>query len=329
MIRRREFITLLGGAVAAWPLAARAQQTAIPLIGFLSSALPDTTWIGFMGAFRQGLGEVGFVDGQSVSIEYRWAEGQYGRLPSLAADLVNRQVAVILAAGGSDPARAAKAATTSIPIVFVSASDPVQTGIVASLNRPDGNVTGVSLVGAAPEAKRLELLHELVPKASTIAMLINPNYAGARFQSQEVQEAAIHLGIKPIMLEASTESGVDAAFTALVQQGARALLVAQDPFLNSRREQLIALAARHALPVIYSLREAVAAGGLISYGTHFADGFRQAGIYAGKMLKGAKPVDLPVMQPTRFELIINLKTAKSLGLEVPLIMQMTADEVIE
>jgi putative ABC transport system substrate-binding protein len=325
---RREFIMLLGGAVA-WPLAARAQQPAMPVVGFLSSASPNAIWAGFVTAFRQALNETGFIDGQNVSIEYRWAEGQYDRLPKLAADLVSRPAAVILAAGGSDPARMAKAATATIPIVFVSAADPVRTGLVSSLNRPDGNVTGVSLLGAALEAKRLELLHDLVPKASTIAALINPNYPAAESQSQEIQLGATQLGVQAIVLMASSEKEVDAAVASLVQQGAGALLVTQDPFLNSRREQLIALAERHSLPAIYSMREAVEVGGLISYGTHFADGFRQAGIYVGKMLKGAKPVDLPVLQPTKFELVINLKTAKSLNLTVPMIMQMTADEVIE
>jgi putative ABC transport system substrate-binding protein len=327
-MKRREFITVLGSAVA-WPLAAPAQQTPIPVIGFLSSGSHDALWGGFIAAFRQGLNESGFVDGQNVLIEFRWADGQYDRLPKLAADLVNLPTAVILAAGGSDPARAAKAATAAIPIAFVSASDPVKTGLVSSLNRPEGNVTGVSLLGTALEAKRLELLHDLVPKASTIAALINPSYAGAKTQSQELQAAATQLRVKALLLMASSEREVDAAVASAVQQGADGLLVTQDPFLNNRREQLIELAKRHSLPAIYSVREAVTAGGLISYGTHFADGFRQAGIYVGKMLKGAKPADLPVLQPTKFELVINLKTAKSLGLLVPLIMQMTADEVIE
>jgi putative ABC transport system substrate-binding protein len=327
-LKRRELIFLLGGATI-WPLTLRAQQPSKPVIGFLSSGSPDALWAGFVTAFRQGLCETGFVDGQNVQMDFRWAEGQYNRLPKLAADLVSLPAAVILAAGGSDPARVTKAATAAIPIAFVSAADPVKTGLVSSLNRPDGNVTGVSLLGTALEAKRLELLHDLGPKASTIAALINPNYAGAESQSQELQAAATQLGVKAILLMASSEMEVDAAVASLVQQGAGALLVTQDPFLNTRREQLIALAERHSLPAIYSVREAVAAGGLISYGTHFADGFRQAGIYVGKMLNGAKPSDLPVLQPTKFELVINLKTAKSLGLAVPVIMQMTADEVIE
>jgi putative ABC transport system substrate-binding protein len=328
-MKRREFITLLGGAAAVWPLAARAQQPAMPVIGFLSSASPDAIWAGFVTAFRRGLSETGFVDGQNVSIEYRWAEGQYDRLPKLASDLVSRPVSAILAAGGSDPARVAKAATATIPIVFVSGADPVKTGLVSSLNRPDGNVTGISLIGAALEAKRVEVLHDLVPNASTIAALINPNYPEAKAQSQEVQAAAAQLGVKSIVLMASAERDIDAAIVSLVQQGAGALVVTLDPFLASRREQLIALAEHHSLPVIYPLSEMVVAGGLISYATQFADSFRQAGIYVGKMLKGIKPTELPVVQPTKFELVINLKTAKVLGITVPLIMQMTADEVIE
>ncbi len=327
-MRRREFIPLLGGA-AILPIAARAQQAALPIIGFLSSASLDAVWTGFITAFHQGLGEVGFIDGQNVSIEYRWAEGQYDRPPRLAADLVGLPAALILAAGGSDPARAAKAATSSIPIAFVSASDPVKTGLVSSLNRPEGNVTGVSLLGAALDAKRVELLHDLVPKASKIAALINPNYAAAESQVNEVQAAATQLGLKAMLVMARSEIEIDAGVGSVVQQGADALVVTQDPFLNSRREKIISLAQRYSLPAIYSIREAVAAGGLISYGTHFADGFRQAGVYAGKLLKGVKPADLPVLQPTKFELVINLKTAKSLGLVIPMIMQMTADEVIE
>jgi putative tryptophan/tyrosine transport system substrate-binding protein len=236
---------------------------------------------------------------------------------------------VIFAAGGSDPGRAAKAATTTIPIVFESAADPIAAGLVASLNRPGGNVTGVSLMGSALEAKRLELLHELAPKASAIAALVNPNYPAAKSQSEEFQAAAAHLGVKPIILTASTEDDIDLAFAILVQQGVGALVVCQDPFFGSRRQQLLALAVRHALPAIYQFREFPVEGGLISYGTDFADAYRQAGIYVGKVLKGTKPADLPVMQPTKFELVINLKTANALGLTVPLIMQMTADEVIE
>ena len=318
----------LGGAAAAWPLAARAQQPAMPVVGFLSSASP-ATWASFVAGFRKGLNEAGFIDGQNVTIEYRWAEGQYDRLPGLAADLVNRKVAVILAAGGSDPAKAAKAATATIPIIFVSAADPVRAGIVTSFNRPGGNVTGVSLLGSALEAKRLGLLNEITPGAASIGVLVNPNYPDADLQLRELQEAAGVIKRQIIIVRASTEAEIDAAFATVAQQGAAALLVTQDPFLNSRREQLVALAARHKLAAIYSVREVTEIGGLVSYGTHFADGFRQAGIYAGKILKGASPADLPVMQPTKFEFVINLKTAKTLGLTIPPHLQQLADEVIE
>jgi putative ABC transport system substrate-binding protein len=280
-------------------------------------------------ALRQGLHEVGFTDGQNVAIEYRWAEGHYDRLPALAADLVSHQVAAIVAAGGSDPARAVKAETATIPIAFVSAADPVSTGLVTSLNRPGGNVTGVSLIGSALEAKRLELLHGLAPRATTIAALFNPSYPAAQSQLRELRDAAAQLGVTLLVLAASTEGEIDAAFTTLVQQGAGALLVAQDPYLNARREQFTALALHHSIPAISSLREAVVAGGLISYGPLFVDGFRQCGIYVGRMLKGAKPADLPIMQPTKFELVINLKTAKALALTVPDTLLATADEVIE
>jgi putative ABC transport system substrate-binding protein len=326
-MKRREFITLVGGA-AAWPLAARAQQPAMPVIGFLSSASP-ATWTPFVAGFRKGLNEAGFIDGRNVTIEYRWAEGQYDRLPGLAADLVNRKVAVILAAGGSDPAKAAKAATAMIPIIFVSAGDPVRAGIVTSFNRPGGNVTGVSLLGAALEAKRLGLLNEITPGAASIGVLVNPNYPDADLQLRELQEAAGAIKRQIIIVRASTEAEIDAGIATVAQQGAVAILVTQDPFLNSRREQLVALAARHKLAAIYSVREVTEIGGLVSYGTHFADGFRQAGIYAGKILKGASLADLPVMQPTKFEFVINLKTAKTLGLTIPLHLQQLADEVIE
>jgi putative tryptophan/tyrosine transport system substrate-binding protein len=322
---------VLGGAAASsvsWPLAARAQQSPMPVIGFLSSVSP-APWAPFVAAFRQGLSETGFIDGQNVTIEYRWAEGRYERLPELSADLVRRHVAVILAGGGSDPARAAKAATTGIPIVFVSAADPINAGLIASFNRPGENVTGVSLIGSALEAKRLELLHQLAPTASAIAALVNPNYPDAESQSQEVREAATHLGVRPIIVTAGTERDIDNAFANLVRQGAGALLVAQDSFFNSRRDYLMALAASHALPAIYSQREFTADGGLASYGAHFADGFRQAGVYAGKILKGTKAANLPVQQPTKFEFVINLKTVKALGLSMPDKLLALADEVIE
>jgi putative ABC transport system substrate-binding protein len=325
---RRNFIALLTGAAAAWPTLARAQQPALPVIGYLHAASPQSV-VDQVAAFRNGLSEAGFVEGQNVTIEYRWANGHYDRLPGLAADLVGRRVAVIFAAGGPDPARAAKAATTTIPIAFLSATDPVRAGLVPSLNRPGGNVTGVSIMGSLLEGKRLELLHELVPKASIIAVLIDPNYPAAQSESQDAQQAAARLGVTPTMLTAGTERDIDAAFAALVQRGAGALLVTQNPFFVSRREQLFALAARHELPTMYPLREYAVGGGLASYGPDFREGFRQAGIYVGRILKGTKPADLPVMQPTKFELVINLKTARALGLAVPDRLLALADEVLE
>jgi putative ABC transport system substrate-binding protein len=327
-MKRREFMALLGGAGAGVPFAARAQQAAMPVIGFLHGASP--TYLGqFVDALRQGLAEAGYVEGQNLAIEYRWAEGHYDRLPALAADLVNRQVAVILAMGGTDPARAAKAATSTIPIVFVSAADPVRTGLVASLNRPGGNVTGVSLIAAALDEKKMGLLHELAPKASFIAGLVNPNYPGAKAQTAEVQESANHLGVKAIVLTATTDDEIDAAFASAARQGAGAILVSSDPFFNSRSGRFVEQALRHSMPVIYPQSEYVRGGGLISYGPDFSDGYRNGGVYVGKILKGATPAELPVMQPTKFELVINLKTAKALGLAVPPTILATADEVIE
>jgi putative ABC transport system substrate-binding protein len=327
-MRRRDFIKVIAGSAAALPLAAHGQQPAMPVIGYLQSASPSY-FAQFSDAVRQGLNEIGYVEGQNVLIERRSAEGQYDRLAALAAGLVDRQVAVILAAGGTEPAKAAKAATSNIPIVFVSAADPVRTGLVASLNRPGGNVTGVSLLASALDAKKLGLLRELAPKASTIGVLINPDYPSANSQREEVQQAAARLGLRPLMLSARADGEIDLAFASAAKQGADALLVATDPFLLSRRERLVALAARYAVPAIYAQREVVTAGGLISYGPHFWDGYRQAGAYVGRVLKGEKPADLPVLQPTKFELVINLKTAKALGLEVPDRLLALADEVIE
>jgi putative ABC transport system substrate-binding protein len=327
-MKRREFLRVFGGVAAAWPLAARAQQATMPVIGFIHSASPSY-FAQFAGAFRDGLKEAGYVEHQNIAIEYRWAEGRYDRLPALVNELIERQVAVIFAAGGTDPAKAAKAATTAIPIVFISAADPVKTGLVASLSRPGGNVTGVSLLASAIDAKKLGLLRELVPAASAIGLLINPKYPAAKSQSGEVQEAAKSLGVKSIVLSASTEGEIDMAFASLVQQGTSALLVGTDPFFNSRREQFAAMAARYSIPVIYPQREYVTVGGLISYGPHFADGYRQAGVYVGRILAGEKPANLPVMQPTKFEMVINLKTAKALGLSVPPTLLALADEVIE
>jgi putative tryptophan/tyrosine transport system substrate-binding protein len=327
-MRRREFITIVGGAAASWPLAARAQQATLPVIGFLSSG-SSSTWSSFVDGFRRGLSEAGFVAGQNVTIEYRWADGQYDRLPALAADLVGQRVAVIFAAGGPDPARAAKAATSTIPIAFYSATDPVKAGLVPSFNRPGGNITGVSIMGSVLEGKRLELLHELVPKASTIGVLIDPNYPSAESESRDAQEAAARFGVTALVLAAGTEQDIDTAFATLAQRGAGALLVTQNPLFLARREQLFALAMRHGLPAMYSLREFPVNGGLASYGPDFKEGFRQAGIYVGRILKGTRPADLPVLQPTKFELVINLKTAKALGLDVPDKLLALADEVIE
>jgi putative tryptophan/tyrosine transport system substrate-binding protein len=327
-VKRREFIMLLGGAAAAWPLGARAQQPAIPVVGFVSSRSPNES-ASAVAAFRQGLTEAGYVEGQNVDLAFRWAEGQYDRLPALAADLARRQVAVIFATGGNPPAFAAKAATATIPIVFITGSDPVEVGLVASLNRPGSNVTGVSLFTSLLVAKRLELLREMVPTASTIAFLVNPNNSNAQPDTRVAQTAAGGFGQQLVVLGAGTENDIDAAFETLVQWRANALLVNTDSFFLARRTQLVALAARHAVPTIHDLREFTAAGGLMSYGTNLADAYRQGGTYVGRILKGEKPANLPVVQPTKFDLVINLKTAKALGLEIPPTLLARADEVIE
>jgi ABC-type uncharacterized transport system substrate-binding protein len=327
-MRRRDFIAGIAGSAVAWPLAARAQQAAMPVIGILSlgSREADTDR---MNALRWGLTEIGYVEGQNVAIEYRWADGRFDRLPALAADLVGQKVGVIAAIGSSPVAHAAKNATSTIPIVFVTGRDPVGDGLVASLARPGGNVTGVSILVAELNPKRLELLLELAPQTRVIALLRNPNTPATEGEIRDVQEAAQARGMQLHILEASTEIEIDAAFASLVQRQAGALLVAADPFFLNRLEQIAALVARHAVPAISGFREFATAGGLISYGPSLTAVSRQAGIYAGKILKGAKPADLPVVQPTTFELVINLKTAKALGLTIPPSILSRADEVIE
>jgi len=325
-VKRRDFITLVGGA-AAWPLAARAQQS-IPVIGFLHSASPGPLASAVV-AFRQGLSETGYIEGQNVAIEYRWAEGQYDRLPALAADLIGRKVKVIVAMAGNGPAQAAKAATASIPIVFVSGGDPVSAGLVASFNRPGGNVTGVSWIATALVPKQLELLRRSARNPAVIGALVNPTYPDHNLQLHELQEAGATIGQQIDVVRAGTARDIDTAFASLVQRGAGALIVANDPFFLNGRDQIVALAARHTTPTMYFSREFTAAGGLLSYGASPIDAARQGGIYAGKILKGEKPADLPVMQSTKFEFVINLKTAKALGLTMPTALLVRADEVIE
>jgi putative ABC transport system substrate-binding protein len=332
MIRRREFITLLGGAAVAplslWQRAVRAQPSAIPVIGFLGPASP-AGWTSYLDGLRRGLGEAGFVEGRNIAIEYRWADNQIDRLPALAAELVRHPVAVIVTGSATAAALAAKAATTTIPVVFAVGADPVKFGLVASMNRPGGNVTGVSFLSNALVAKQLELLQELVPAATVIGVLVNPNNPNAASDSRDVQVAAAALRRKVHLVHAGSERDLDAAFSSLVAARAAALLVFPDALFITARERLAVLAARHNLPAIYSNRLYPEAGGLISYGTSVMEGYRQAGVYAGRILKGAKPSDLPVVQSVKFELVINLNTAKALGLTVPMTLQARADEVIE
>jgi putative ABC transport system substrate-binding protein len=331
-MKRSEFIFLLGGAVATWPLVALAQQTAMPVIGLLNSGAPDEN-SGSLAALRQGLREAGYVEGRNVTIEYRYAGNQYDRLPGLAADLVRRRVAVIFASGGGVAAPAAKAATTTIPIVFSGGFDPVQSGLVSNLPRPGGNITGVSFATNLMESKRLGLLHTVVPRATAIGVLMNPDNASVETQSRDLNEAARALGLRLQVAYARNDGDFEPAFASFVQQGAGGLIVAADAFFSRRVEQQVALAARHAIPAIYApvsnVRDAAAAGGLMSYGASIPEAIRQAGLYIGRILHGEKPGDLPVMLPTRFELVINLRTAKALGLEIPPALSAIANEVIE
>jgi putative ABC transport system substrate-binding protein len=323
---RREFVALLGGAAIGWPLAARAQQAAMPVVGFLrSTSLADATHL--VTAFREGLKETGIVEGQNVAIEYRYADNQIDRLPGLVADLIRRPAAVIV--GNVAAALAAKAATTTVPIVFASGGDPVQDGLVASMNRPGGNVTGVSFFGSAVGAKRLELLRQLVPSTTTLAVLVNPDNPNTEAERRDVQAAALAIGQQLIFLNARSVRDIETAFATFVQAGAGALHAGGGAFMNSHRERIVALAARHALPTSYGQRESVLAGGLMSYAASISDAYRQVGIYTGRILKGEKPVDLPVVQSTKFEFVLNLKTAKALGIDVPDRLLALADEVIE
>ena len=327
-MRRREFITLLGGAAAAWPLAARPQQPTMPLVGYLGGLSRDT-FAPRLAAFHKGLAERGYVEGRNVEIEYRWANGQYDRLPELAADLVRRHVAVIAAMGGDAPAFAAKAASTTIPIVFAVTADPVKAGLVSSLNRPGGNITGVNFLLNTIAAKLFEVLNETVPKATTIGFLVNPSGPEADSAVSEVRLAAQAFGQQLLVVKATSEYEIDVAFATLAQQRVGALLVGNDVFFYSRREQIVAHAALQGMPAIYNVREFVQAGGLMSYGTSVDDAQRQAGVYVGRILQGSKPGDLPIQQAVKVELALNLKTAKSLGITIPTSLLLRADEVIE
>jgi ABC-type uncharacterized transport system substrate-binding protein len=327
-MKRRTFITLLGGAAAAWPLAARAQRPLMPVIGLLGTA-SAAEWTDLVAAFRQGLGQTGFFEGQNLRAEYLWADGQFDRLPALAAELVQHQVAAIVTTGSANSTRAAKAATATIPIVFVIGTDPVKLGLVASFNRPGGNMTGVSWLAAALGAKQLELVTDLLPNAPVIAMLVNPDNPVSESELKEVQEVSRARGREIFGLRARSEREIDAAFATLIRQRVGALLVSSDSLFFARRDQLVTLAARHAVPAIYPVREYAAAGGLMSYGTRLSDAYRQVGIYTGRILKGEKPGDLPIVQASKVELVVNLKTAKSLGITFPVTLLGRTDEAIE
>ena len=327
-MRRREFITLLGGAAAAWPLAARTQQAGMPVIGFMSARSPEDS-VHLLEAFRRGLKEGGFVEGENVAVQFRWARGDYSHLPALAADLVGRQVAVIVAAGGDPSGLAAKSATAIIPIVFGIGGDPVKAGLVSSFSRPGGNVTGVTLLTSLMEPKRLGVLRDLVPGVALIGVLINPDFPPAALQLQQVEEAARAIGQRIVIAKASNDDALEIAFGSLVQEGAGALLVASDPYFDTRRERIVGFAQQRRLPAIYQFREYAVAGGLLSYGVSITDAYRQYGVYTASILKGAKPADLPVLQPTKFELVINLKTARALGVNISDNLLALADEVIE
>jgi putative ABC transport system substrate-binding protein len=329
-MRRRDFIALLSGAASSqWLPVPASAESAIPTIGFIGATSPES-YATFVDGFRLGLKEAGFVDTENVAIVYRWAEGQYDRLPALAADLVSRRVSVIMATGGLPSSLAAKHATETIPIVFTLGSDPVKFGVVSSLNRPDGNITGVTLLAYLLDAKRVELIHELVPGAAEVALLVNPNSpAQAEAQYTEVEAASRRFGQRLVILKAGTESEIESAIGTMARNKASALLVSADPLFLSRRDQLVALVTRYAIPSIFEWRQLAEAGGLMSYGIDLVDAYRQAGVYAGKILRGAKPADLPILQPTKFEFVINLKTAKALGLTVPNTMLVAADAVIE
>jgi putative tryptophan/tyrosine transport system substrate-binding protein len=326
-VRRREFITLLGGATAAWPFSVRAQPSTMPVIGFMSARSPDDTGL-VLQAFLKGLGEAGFFDGQNVTIEYRWARGDYSRLPAFAAEFVQRRVNVLATTGGEASALAAKQATSTIPIVFVT-GDPVKAGLVESLNRPGGNATGSYIATSEMEQKRLSLLHELTPGVPLIGVLLNPNFADAALQLPALEQAARMIGRRILIAKASNDEELNAAFVLLVQQGIGALQVATDPYFDTRRDRIIAFAAQNRLPAVYQFREYALAGGLVSYAPSITESYRQAGNYTGRILKGEKPADLPVLQPTKFDFVINLKTAKTLGLAVPFGLLNAADEVIE